>query len=86
MKQDGWQLNKTVPATLLLGLLTQGAALVWTFSMMLSDIEANAKDISSISARMLRVEGMVHSQAVSLARIDTNISHIRGALEAMAGP
>jgi len=52
--------------------------------MMMSDIESNSRDISSMNLRMARVENMVQSQAVSMARIDENIQHIRGAVEKMA--
>lgn len=52
--------------------------------MMMADIESNSQDISSMNLRMARVENMVQSQAVSMARIDENIQHIRGAVEKMA--
>jgi hypothetical protein len=64
--------------------MTQAAAIVWTVSMMMSDIESNARDINSITSRMSRVESMVQSQAVSMATISTNIEHIRKAVESMA--
>jgi len=64
--------------------MTQAAAIVWTVSMMMSDIESNSRDINSITSRMSRVESMVQSQAVSMARIDTNIQHIRTSVEKMA--
>ena len=46
MAQEGWHLSKSVPATLLFGLITQGAAIVWTVSSMSGDIERNAIDIT----------------------------------------
>ena len=52
--------------------------------MMMSDIESNARDINSITNRMSRVESMVQSQAVSMAKISTNIEHIRSSVEKMA--
>ena len=64
--------------------MTQAAAIVWVASMMMSDIESNARDINSITNRMSRVEAMVQSQAVSMAKISTNIEHIRAAVESMA--
>ena len=84
--EDGWHLSKSVPATLVLGLIAQAAAIVWTVSMMMSNIEGNATDIGNITNRMQRVENMVQAQAVSMARIDTNIEHIRTAVEKMARP
>jgi type VI protein secretion system component VasK len=81
---DSWHLSKSVPITLIFGLLVQGAAIVWTVSMMMSDIEANRKDIVAIEQRMGRLEDSVQSQAVALARIDENIKAIRSSVEKMA--
>lgn len=81
---DSWHLSKSVPITLIFGLLVQGAAIVWTVSMMMSDIEANREDIVAIEQRMGRLEDSVQSQAVALARIDENIKAIRSSVEKMA--
>ena len=83
-KEDGWHISKSVPATLLLGLVTQAAAIVWTVSMMMADIQQNTEKLIAFSERVNKVEGMVQNQAVSMARIDENIQHIRGAVEKMA--
>ena len=82
--QEGWHISRSVPATLLLGLITQAAAIVWTVSMMMADIQQNTEKLISFSERVVKVEDMVQNQAVSMARIDTNIQHIRGAVEKMA--
>ena len=84
--KDGFRLSQSVPLAVAFGLMTQAAAIVWVASMMMSDIELNARDINSISMRMVRVENMVQSQAVSMATISTNIEHIRKAVESMASP
>jgi hypothetical protein len=81
---EGWHISKSVPATLLLGLITQAAAIVWTVSMMMADIQQNTEKLIAFSERVSKVENMVQSQAVSMARIDENIQHIRGAVEKMA--
>ena len=83
-EQDGWHISRSVPATLLLGLVTQAAAIVWTVSMMMSDIDRNTENLNAFSERVTKVEEMVQSQAISMARIDENIQHIRGAVEKMA--
>jgi len=83
-KEDGWHISKSVPASLLLGLITQAGAIVWTVSMMMSDIERNRSSIASVSNRLSEVETMVQAQAVSMARIDENIMHIRRSVEQMA--
>jgi len=83
-EQDGWHISKSVPATLLLGLMTQAAAIVWTVSMMMADIQQNTEKLIGFSERVNKVEVMVQSQAVSMARIDENIQHIRGYVETLA--
>jgi methyl-accepting chemotaxis protein len=82
--QDGWHISKSVPATLFLGLITQAAAIIWTVSMMMADIQSNTEKLMNFSERVSKVEDMVQNQAVSMARIDENIQHIRGAVEKMA--
>ena len=81
---DGWHIARSVPATLLIGLITQAGAIVWTVSMMMSDIQENQTDIVEFGQRLSKVEQMVQSQAVSMARIDVNIEHIRTSVEKMA--
>ena len=81
---EGWHISKSVPATLLLGLITQAAAIVWTVSMMMADIQQNTEKLIAFSERVNKVEVMVQSQAVSMARIDENIQHIRGYVETLA--
>ena len=82
--RDGWHLSKSVPATLLLGLATQAAAIVWTVSMMMGDIERNSNDIAEFNNRMQKVESSVQTLAISMARIDANIEHIRASVSKMA--
>lgn len=82
--QDGWHISRSVPATLLVGLVTQAAAIVWTVSMMMSDIDRNSQDISEFNMRMQKVEASVQTLAVSMARIDANIEHIRASVSKMA--
>jgi TolA-binding protein len=84
MNQDGWHISKSVPASLLLGLITQAAAIVWTVSMMMSDIDRNTENLNAFSERVTRVETMVQSQAISMARIDEKIKAIRKSVEQMA--
>ena len=81
---DSWHLSKSVPLGLIIGLITQGAAIVWTVSMMMSDIESNRKDITETQMRVSRLETSVQNQAVSMARIDENIKAIRAAVEKMS--
>ena len=83
-KTDNWHLSKSVPLGLIVGLITQGAAIVWTVSMMMADIESNRNDIRENQIRVSRLEASVQNQAVSMARIDENIKAIRSAVENMS--
>jgi len=84
MSEDSWHLSKSVPITLIFGLLVQGAAIVWTVSMMMSDIDNNREEIIVLEKRIGRIEVSVQNQAISLARIDENIKAIRSSVEKMA--
>ena len=80
---DSWHLSKSVPITLIFGLLVQAGAIVWTVSMMMADIESNMRDIMVLEITDGELEDVVQSQQVSLARIDENIKAIRDAVEYM---
>ena len=71
------------PIGLVIGLVTQGAAIVWTVSMMMSDIESNREKIIETQQRIGRLEDSSQSQAIAIARIDENIKAIREAVEKM---
>lgn len=82
-QNDSWHLSKSVPITLIFGLLVQAGAIVWTVSMMMSDIEQNMRNIMVLEITVSELEDVVQSQQVSLARIDENIKAIRDAVEYM---
>ena len=82
--EDNWHLSRSVPITLIFGLIAQAAAIVWTVSMMMSDIERNAEEIMRLQSRIAIVEDATQRQAVSMARIDENIKAIRQSVEKMA--
>ena len=79
--EDNWHLSRSVPITLIFGLIAQAAAIVWTVSMMMSDIERNGEEIMRLQSRMSIVEDATQRQAVSMARIDENIKAIRQSVE-----
>ena len=82
--EDNWHLSRSVPITLIFGLIAQAAAIVWTVSMMMSDIERNSEDIMRLQSRISIVEDATQRQAISMARIDENIKAIRQSVEKMA--
>ena len=81
---DSWHLSKSVPITLIIGLITQGAAIVWVVSMMYGDIERNTNRLSDLDNRLDKLEDMVFTQAIAMARIDENIKAIRDDVHKMA--
>jgi hypothetical protein len=81
---DSWHLSKSVPITLIIGLITQGAAIVWVVSIMYGDIEKNNDRLSDLGNRLDKLEDIVFSQAIAMARIDENIKAIREDVHRMA--
>ena len=84
MSDDSWHLSKSVPITLIIGLITQGAAIVWVVSMMYGDIESNTQKLIEFQKRLDKIDDMVFDQAVAMARIDENIKAIRDDVHKMA--
>ena len=82
--EDNWHLSRSVPITLVFGLIAQAGAIVWTVSMVMSDIERNAEEIMRLQSRISIVEDAAQRQAISMARIDENIKAIRQSVEKMA--
>ena len=83
-EEDNWHLSRSVPITLIFGLIAQAAAIVWTVSMMMSDIERNGEEIMRMQSRLASVEDATQRQAISMARIDENIKAIRQSVEKIA--
>ena len=83
-EEDNWHLSRSVPITIIFGLIAQAGAIVWTVSMMMADIERNGEEIMRLQSRMSIVEDATQRQAVSMARIDENIKAIRQTVEKMA--
>lgn len=77
MSNENWHLQKSVPLTLVFALLVQAVALVWFFAELDNSITSNYTQVSKHEARIESLEVNVQGQAVSLARIDENIRHIR---------
>ena len=83
-EKNSWHLSKSVPVSLIVALVLQASAIVWTVSQMQSSIEANAMSIVRIETRTGKLELAVQGQAIALARIDENIKAIRTSVERIA--
>lgn len=81
---NNWHLSKSVPITLIVTLVIQAAAIVWSVSEMNSGIESNRDRITKVEVRTEKLEALVQDQAVLMARMDENIKAIRDIIERMA--
>lgn len=82
--RESWHLSKSVPVTLIVTLLVQGAAIIWAASAGFQSIEENSRRIVATEVRVTKVEESVQNQAVMLARIDENLKAIRDLVERIA--
>ena len=81
MKQDSWHLSKSIPLTFVLAILGQTIALVWFVADLNNDIQTNTREIVRHETRLIALENIVQTQAVTMARIDENIKSIREMME-----
>jgi hypothetical protein len=81
MEDYPWHLNKSIPLTFIMAILTQTVALVWFVSSLNSSIENNTRDLMRHEARINTLEKVVQQQAVTMGRIDENIKSIRMMME-----
>ena len=82
-KDTEWHLSKSVPITLVVAIVCQNIALVWYVSSLDNNVKNNTKEILRQEVRIERLETVVQSQALTLARIDENIKSIRIMMAAM---
>ena len=83
-KHESWHLSKSVPLSLILALILQGGAILWSASAAFENIETNSRQIFKAETRIEQIEETAQSQAVMLARIDENLKAIRNLIEKLA--
>tara|TARA_R110002096_G_scaffold5540_2_gene25909 strand:+ start:1166 stop:1399 length:234 start_codon:yes stop_codon:yes gene_type:complete len=76
MAQDSWHLSKSVPATFVLAIAVQTVGLVWYMSSLDALVENNVREIARHETRLIALENVVQTQAVTMARMDENIKAI----------
>lgn len=84
MSETEWHLSRSVPITFILAILLQTIALIWFVATLRNDVDLNSNNIKRLEAQTANLQSIVHSQAVTLGRMDENIKSIRIAVEAMA--
>ena len=81
---ESWHLSKSVPATFVLAIAVQTVGLVWYMSTLDATVENNVREIARHETRLIAIENVVQTQAVTMARMDENIKAIRVAVERMS--
>ena len=76
-----WHLSKSIPLTFVVAIFIQTVSLVWYVSSLDNTIKNNEKELLRQDVRINSIEGVVQSQALTLARIDENIKSIRVMME-----
>ena len=81
MAQDSRHLSKSIPLTFVLAIIGQTIDLVWFVADLNNDIQTNTREIVRHETRLIALENIVQTQAVTMARIDENIKSIREMME-----
>lgn len=81
MTDESWHLSKSVPLSIIVGVIAQTVTLVWFIAGLNASIDQNSRDLVRHETRIEALETSAQSQAVSLARMDENIMAIRQMLE-----
>jgi hypothetical protein len=77
MTDESWHLSKSVPLSIIVGVIAQTVTLVWFIAGLNASIDQNSRDLVRHETRIEALEASAQSQAVSLARMDENIQAIR---------
>jgi len=70
---ESWHLSKSVPITLIVGLVVQVIGVVWMFSQMSSDVENNSKRLDHVEVKVNEITDRAQQQAIQLSRIEAQI-------------
>ena len=77
MNDNNWGINKSIPATFLIGAAAYTVTAIWFFADLQNGVQHNKDRIVRDEARIVILENLVQGQAVAMARIDENIKAIR---------
>jgi len=77
MSNKSWGISKEVPLTVIVACVMYTVTLIWFFADLQNEVTSNKERIIRDETRIEILEGVVQSQAVSMARIDENIKAIR---------
>ena len=77
MSNKSWGVSKEIPLTVIVACVMYTVTLIWFFADLQNEVTSNKERIIRDETRIEILEGVVQSQAVSMARIDENIKAIR---------
>jgi len=81
MESEPWHLSKSVPLSIIFAVVVQTGTLIWFIAGLDASVSQNARDLTRHEGRLEMLEASVQAQALSIARMDTNIQYIRDILE-----
>jgi len=81
METEPWHLSKSVPLSIIFAVIVQTGTLIWFIAGLDASVSQNARDLTRHEGRLEMLEASVQAQALSIARMDTNIQYIRDILE-----
>lgn len=70
---QSWHLSKSVPISIIIGLIMQFSGFIWFASQQSQQVETNAKAISELSLELKAVKTDAVTQAIQLGRIEAII-------------
>ena len=77
MSNKSWGVSKEIPLTVIVACVMYTVTLIWFFADLQNEVTSNKERIIRDETRIEILEGVVQTQAVSMARIDENIKAIR---------
>jgi len=80
-EKEAWHLSRSVPISLLVGLLLQLAGFAWYAGQVTEKVNNNSNNIVEMRAREDQLEQRSNAQAVQLGRIEENIRATRNTLD-----
>lgn len=83
MSDTQWHLSKSVPISIVIGLLVQFVGVVWMFSQMNFAVQDNTRRIDENTRQIETIRNAAQIQAVQLGRIETSIEAMRKSLESI---
>ena len=80
-QRQSWHLSKSVPISIITGLIMQALMLVWGASAINSNVNNNTNRITAIESTVAEVWKVTNFQAVQLGRIEEGVDSSKRTIE-----